>query len=183
MIWHDTGTQSLTVASMLLCSTFVPTLPLLNTLNWMDLSNHLVVTQNIRSKVKMWYKHIKILLYSYNNSFKFHQHFSVTRILYCIYTVFVIGSSIFYLLYPLPVIVKEPFSSMLWNINIINVWNHFMYRDHLPVYQQAIETQGVPEQNQVQCDVISDLGSNIVKGDKEDGGLHGLQTGSVTGRQ
>lgn len=51
-----------------------------------------------------------------------------------------------------------------------------MYRDHLPVYQKAIETQGVPEQNQVQCDVISDLGSNIVKGDKEDGGLHGLQT-------
>lgn len=150
MIWHDTGTQSLTVASMLLCSTFVPTLPLLNTLNWMDLSNHLVVTQNIRSKVKMWYKHIKILLYSYNNSFKFHQHFSVTRILYCIYTVFVIGSIIFYLLYPLPVIVKEPFSSMLWNINIINVWNHFMYRDHLPVYQKAIETQGVPEQNHVQ---------------------------------
>lgn len=150
MIWHDTGTQSLTVASMLLCSTFVPTLPLLNTLNWMDLSNHLVVTQNIRSKVKMWYKHIKILLYSYNNSFKFHQHFSVTRILYCICTVFVIGSIIFYLLYPLPVIVKEPFSSMLWNINIINVWNHFMYRDHLPVYQKAIETQGVPEQNHVQ---------------------------------
>lgn len=58
-----------------------------------------------------------------------------------------------------------------------------MYRDHLPVYQKAIETQGVPEQNQVQCDVISDLGSNIVKGDKEDGGLHGLQTGSVTGCQ
>lgn len=57
-----------------------------------------------------------------------------------------------------------------------------MFRDHLPVYQQAIETQGVPEQNQVQCDVISDLGSNIVKGDKEDGGLYGLQTGSVTGR-
>lgn len=128
MIWHDTGTQSLTVASMLLCSTFVPTLPLLNTLNWMDLSNHLVVTQNIRSKVKMWYKHIKILLYSYNNSFKFHQDFSVTRILYCIYTVFVIGSIIYYLLYPLPVIVKEPFSSMLWNINIINVWNHFIYQ-------------------------------------------------------
>lgn len=87
MIWHDTGTQSLTVASMLLCSTFVPTLPLLNTLNWMDLSNHLVVTQNIRSKVKMWYKHIKILLYSYNNSFKFHQHFSVTSPLLHIYSI------------------------------------------------------------------------------------------------
>lgn len=42
----------LTVASILLCSTFVPTLALRNTLNWMDLSNHLVVTQNKRLKVK-----------------------------------------------------------------------------------------------------------------------------------
>lgn len=46
-----------------------------------------------------------------------------------------------------------------------------------------IRNQGVPVRNQVQRDVISDLGSNIVEGYKEDGRLHSLQTGSVTGRQ
>lgn len=45
-----------------------------------------------------------------------------------------------------------------------------------------IRNQGVPVRNQVQRDVKSDLGSNIVEGYKEDGRLHSLQTGSVTGR-